>query len=420
MVQFKNMCLLMLTLALASLVFTGNACAKEVVFNGSIQEGDGYQINTIVVDVAEVFVSAESCVFKVYDEGELEHDKLINIDDTITFTAEGETIEVTLLSVGGGTLPQATVSITITDDDDIYLKQIVDGGHEKATFPGTPSLEITKEVSSYTVDQGEVVTIKVTARNKGDGKATEVRFSDPKPTGFILQEILLEETGQMTIDKYETRTIFLYKLQANEAGTFEFQPTRASYSNEAELDFPEAVSNMPVITVADTGKNARKVAELEFSTSIESSSVKRNDEVEVVINIKNQGDSSANGVVLNIHLPEEVEYKGSNPNIEIINGMPKAYLETFGLNQEKEIKFLIKPTELGTYTITTDYSYQYEDGVNPDRQEVTGEFTTSTIDVARGDLDSVIEQPWYVIAIPLLIIVAIAGWLFHRSRQYRF
>jgi len=100
--------------------------------------------------------------------------------------------------------------------------------------------------------------------------------------------------------------------------------------------------------------------------------------------------------------------------------MPKAYLETFGLDQEKEIRFVIKPTELGTYTITTDYSYQYEDGVSPDRQEVTGEFTTSTIDVARGDLDSVIEQPWYVIAIPLLIIVAIGGWLFHRSRQYRF
>lgn len=420
MVKFKKVWLLMFTLVLVSLIFTSNAVAKDVIFNGSIEEGDGYQINNVVIDIAEVFVSANSCIFKVYDENDEIEDKMLSDGNSLKFTAEGETIELTLLSVSGGTLPRATISVTTTDDDNIFLKKVVDGGHEKAQYSGTPSLEIVKEISSYSVDQGDMITVRVSVSNKGDGRATEVRFSDPKPTGFILQEILLEESGQLTIDKYESRTIFLYKLQANEAGTFEFQPTRATYSNDADLDYPEALSNKPVVTVADTGKNAKKSADLEFTTSIGSNSVKRGDDVEVTMHIKNKGDSYANGVVLKLQIPEGLEYKDSNSNIEIINDVPKAYLETFGLNQEKEIKYIVKAKELGTYSITTDYSYQYEDGLSNDQQDVRGEFTTNTIDVARGDLDSVLEKPWYVIATPILIIIAIGGWLFHRSKQYRF
>ncbi|WP_167879319.1 COG1361 family protein [Methanococcoides vulcani] len=403
-------------IALIALMFTTSASAKEVLFNGSIEEGDGYQINNIVIDVVEVFIDAESCVFKVYDQDELIQDKMVSEGDSFSFNAEGETIEITLDSVAGGIVSRATLSITITDDDPIYLEQVVDGGHDKAKYSGTPKLEITKEVSSYSVEQGDVVTIKVVVRNNGDGRATEVRFTDPKPAGFVLQEITLEETGPMSIDKYEERTIFLYKLQANEAGTFELKPTVATYSNEAELDFPQATSNRPVVTV--TGED--KMAELEFSTALDTRSVQRGDDVEVTINIRNTGEASANGVVLNILLPEGLDFEGSNDNIEMINDVPKVYIENFGLNQEKEIRYNIKPTELGTYTITTEYSYQYDSGMASESQTVSGEFTTSTLDVARGDTDVLFEQPWYAYALPLLFILAIGGWIVYRSRQYRY
>ncbi|NYT19847.1 MAG: DUF11 domain-containing protein [Methanosarcinales archaeon] len=405
-----------MAIALIALMFTSTASAKDILFDGNIEEGDGYQINNIVIDVAEVFVDAESCVFKVYDQDELIHDKMLNEGNSYSFEVEEGTIEFTLNSVAQGTLPQANVVITITDDDQIYQKQIVDGGHDKAKYSGTPVLKITKEVSSYTVENGEVVTIKVVVRNDGDGRATEVRFTDPKPAGFILQEITLEETGPMSIDKYEERTIFLYKLQANEAGTFELKPTVATYSNEAELDFPQATSNRPVVTV--TGED--KMAELEFSATMDTRSVQRGDDVEVTINIRNTGEAPANGVVLNILLPEGLDFEGSRDNIEMINNVPKVYIESFGLNQEKEIKFNVKPTELGTYTITTEYSYQYDSGIASGSQTASGDFTTSTLDVARGDTDVLFEQPWYTYALPMLVILAIGGWIVYRSRQYKY
>ncbi|WP_167880860.1 DUF11 domain-containing protein [Methanococcoides sp. AM1] len=403
-------------ITLIALMFTSSASAKDILFNGTIEEGDGYQINNIVIDVAEVFVDAGTCVFKVYDQEELIHDKMLNEGNSYSFDVEEGTIEFTLDSVIGGLVPHAKVSITIDDDNSVYLEQVVDGGHDKAKYSGTPELKITKEVSSYSVEKGDVVTIKVVVRNDGDGRATEVRFTDPKPAGFILQEITLEETGTMSIDKYEERTIFLYKLQANEAGTFELKPTVATYSNEAELDFPQATSNRPVVTV--TGED--KMAELEFTTTMDARSVQRGDDVEVTINIKNTGEAAANGVILNIRVPEGLDFEGSSDNIEMINNVPKVYIENFGLNQEKEIKYNIKPTEVGTYTITTEYSYQYESGSSTGSEVVSGEFTTSPLDVARGDTDVLFEQPWYTYAVPLVFILAIGGWIVYRSRQYKY
>ncbi|MGM0771283.1 MAG: hypothetical protein ACQESU_06720 [Halobacteriota archaeon] len=402
-------------IAMIALMFTSNAAAKEVLFNGSIEEGDGYQINNIVIDVTEVFVDAGTCVFKVYDQDELLHDKMLNVEDSYSFEVEEGTIEFTLDNVLGGMVPRATISITIDDDDAVYMDKVIDGGHDKAEFSGTPELRITKEVSSYTVEQGEIVTIKVMVSNDGDGMATNVRFTDPKPAGFILQEITLEETGPMSIDKYEERTIYLYKLQSNEPGTFELKPTTATFSNEADLDFPQATSNRPVITV--TGEE--KIPELEFSTTMNARSVQRGDDVEVTINVKNIGEASANGVILNIQVPEGLDFESNSDNIEMINNVPKVYIENFGLNQEKEIRYNIKPTEVGTYTITTEYSYQYEGG-SSGSEVVSGDFTTNTLTVTKGDLDFLFEQPLYVYAVPLVIILAIGGWVFYRSRQYKY
>ncbi|WP_135606597.1 DUF11 domain-containing protein [Methanococcoides sp. NM1] len=416
MFRSKNLFVTIVAITLIALMFTSSASAKDILFNGTIEEGDGYQINNIVIDVAEVFVDAGTCVFKVYDQDELIHDKMLNEGNSYSFDVEEGTIEFTLYSVIGGLVPHAKISITIDDDDSVYLEQVVDGGHDKAKYSGTPELKITKEVSSYSVEQGEVVTIKVVVRNDGDGRATEVRFTDPKPAGFILQEITLEEAGPMSIDKYEERTIFLYKLQANEPGTFELKPTVATFSNEADLDFPQATSNRPVVTV--TGEE--KVAELEFSTSMNTRSVQRGDDVEVTISIRNTGEASANGVVLNIQIPEGLDFESSSDNIEMINNVPKVYIENFGLNQEKEIRYNIKPTEVGTYTITTEYSYQYDSGSSTGPEVVSGELTTNTFTVAKGEYDVLFEQPLYVYAIPLVVILAIGGWIVYRSRQYRY
>ncbi len=420
MLQSKRSSISILMVIMISLIFANSASATEILFNGSMEEGDGYQINNYVIEITEVFVEADSAVFNVYEKNELKHDEMLAEDDSYEFTIEGEDIELTLISVSSGLIPRANIAITISDDDIIYTEGVIDGGHEKATFVGTPELEITKSVSPQKANIGDIVTVTIEVENTGDDTATDVRFADPKPAGFILNEIILEETGPMSLSKYETRKVFLYKLEALQAGSFLLKPTTATYSNSAGQSFPQVSSSQPVITVEGGTGKAAKEANIDFSVSVDPSTIKRNGGAEVTIKMKNIGDAPAIGALLTMNLPDGLEFDSSNDNIEMIGGVPKLYFDTFGLQQEKEITYTIKASDTGTYTITTDYTYEYDNEVDKNNQEVSGDFTTGNINVVRGDYDDLLEQPLYVYLIPVIIIGAVGIWIYHRQRQYRF
>ncbi|MDO9517884.1 MAG: S-layer protein domain-containing protein [Methanosarcinaceae archaeon] len=107
------------------------------VYNGSITEGDGYQINNYVIDVTDIFVTDKLAVFKVYDTGNLKHDKMIGINESLSFDFEGSTVKLKLQSIGSGVLPRASVLIeTNYSISDLHTNQIVNGGHEYATYTG--------------------------------------------------------------------------------------------------------------------------------------------------------------------------------------------------------------------------------------------------------------------------------------------
>jgi len=146
--EFKKMivCLLLIA-ALSSVAFVGSAYAKSVLYEGEIQAGDGYQINNHVIDVADVFPSNEYASFYVYEKDTELMDKGLDINDTFTFEIDNEEVEVKLLDTKKATLNLVNILITITDEDIINTKGVVDGGHEKAEFSGTPIIEITKSVS---------------------------------------------------------------------------------------------------------------------------------------------------------------------------------------------------------------------------------------------------------------------------------
>ncbi|MCD4704424.1 MAG: DUF11 domain-containing protein [Methanosarcinaceae archaeon] len=421
MVQTKRMLVLIICIVLLSMMSAGNASAKQILYNSTIEDGDGYQINNYVIDVTDVFVDAETAVFKVYEKDDLKHDKMIGDDKSFSFEIEGEDVEVTLVSVGGGILPRVTVTITISDDDIVHTKGVVDGGHDKASFSGTPILEITKTVSPQEIAVGETARVTVSVTNAGDDDATGVRFSDSIPARFVLQESFVSETGKMSLDIGDSRQIFIYELKATESGTFTLDPTTATFSNEAGGDFPQASSNSPTLTVeGDSLEEAMKEAELQFTISLEPTSVQRTGFIDVKVHIKNTGDAPAEGVSMDILIPDGLEFEEGDDEIEVVGNVPKLYLSSFGLQQEKEISYRVKANSEGTYTITTQYSYQYDNAVDEDLQEVSDELTTTSIQVVKGQYDSLLEQPIYVYAIPLVLIIAIGGWIFYRHRQYRF
>ncbi|WMW21339.1 hypothetical protein RE476_07965 [Methanolobus mangrovi] len=410
-----SLCVVIFCLSLA-----GNASAAVELYNGTITTGDGYQINNFVIDATDAFPSAESASFYVYNNGNEVDDFLINEGDSYEFDFEDDgTIEVTLISVSSGTLPVVRVSIVLSNYllSDVYESGVIDGGHKYAVFSGTPELKITKTVDKSDISVGDLIRVTVTAENIGDDKATEVIFQEPQQAKFLLYESFVSQTGQTSVDVGELKTVSVYQLKATEAGTYSLSPTTASFSNTAGLDFPQVSSNSPVVIV-EAGEDLVN-ANIEFTTTLDKYTVSRNDDIRGTIKIKNTGDTSATGVTVNIQVPEGLEFNGGS-GIETISGVPTIYLESFGVQQEKEFSFTLKAAEVGTYTISTENSYLFNNGVDAQLQQVSSDSVTSKILVAKGKYDYLFEQPIYVYLIPLVIIGAVAGWIFHRHKQYKF
>ncbi|WP_129597991.1 COG1361 S-layer family protein [Methanohalophilus profundi] len=414
--KFKKMivCLLLIA-ALSSVVFAGSASAKSVLYEGDIQAGDGYQINNHVIDVADVFPSEDYASFYVYEKDTELMDKGLDINDTFTFEIDNEEVEVKLLDTKTGTLPRAEIAITITDEDIINTKGVVDGGHEKAEFSGTPIIEITKSVSSNTIQAGDSVTVTVRAENKGDDEATDLRFSNNLPEKFILEETFVSQSGEMSLDVGESQQIFVYRITSTEPGTFTLKPTTATFSNNAGVDFPQTSSNTPTITVE--GEPAA-MADVEVSADLQEPVIPRGESTEVTLLIRNNGEGDAEAVSVDIQLPDGLEYESGDSEIEIISGTPTIYLQTLGVQQEKEFTFNVNAEEMGSYPVTASYSYISAE--DPEAEEINSETTTNALEVTKGKYDVIFEQPLYVYIVPVVIILGAAAWIYYRRQQYRF
>ncbi len=424
MVKLSRTFLLVVCSIVLLTMLSGSATARVEIYNSTIREGNGYQMNNYVIDVTDVFVSANTVVFKVYEKDELKIDKMIGINNSITFDFYDGEVELKLLSVTSGTLPLAKVFITVSNYNiaDLYANDVITGGHAYATYSGTPVIELTKTVDDDEIMVDDIITVTVTAKNTGDDKGTNVIFSDPKQEHFILDKSILEQTGPMSLDIGASQTVFVYMLKATEAGTFTLKSSTATFSNSANQVFPQASSTTPTVTVTapDIPEVPKKNAVLEISTDIDSMIVERNDKITATLNIKNTGDAPASAVWVNIIIPQGFEYVDGDSAIEIIGGVPKIYLESFGVQQEKEYPYTIKASELGTYTITSKFAYEYDDGVTAEAQKVSTEYVTVNIYVQKGKYDELLEQPIYVYALPLIVIIALGAWIFYRHKQYKF
>jgi len=207
MVSLKRISVFVFLAAVFLMLFVGNASARVEIFNGTITEGHGYQINNYVIDVSSVFVEANTVVFKVYERSELKIDKMIEINDSITFDFEEGEMELKLRSVSGGVLPVARVFISVSDYNigNIYTSDNIVGGHEYASYSGTPVIEITKTVDKKSILVGDSVRVTITALNTGNDDATDVIFTNPMLESFILEDTFVEPASKMSIDIGELR-----------------------------------------------------------------------------------------------------------------------------------------------------------------------------------------------------------------------
>ncbi len=419
MIKLSRTFLLVVCSIVLLTMLSGSATASVEYLEEEIKMGDGYQINNHVIDVTDVFIADKLTVFKVYKNGDDEpiYDKMIGINESFKFDLENGEIELKLLSVGSGVLDRASVLITVRNVD-TYLTGIVNRGHEYATYSGTPILEITTTVDVDNIEIGDFVEVTVNAKNTGDDEAVDVIFIPADMEGFSLDKSRFKDTYAKSIEVGDLHHVYLYRYKATKEGTFTLKPTTATFQNSAEVDF-EASSNTLTITVT-APEVPKKNAVLELSTDVDSMIVARNDKITATINIKNTGDAPASAVWINIIIPQGLEYVDGDSAIEIIGGVPKIYMESFGVQGEKEYPYTVKASELGTYTLTTKLAYEYDDGVNAEAQKNSTKSVTENIYVQKGKYDELLEQPIYVYALPIIAIIAIGAWIFHRHKQYKF
>lgn len=422
--KLKNIYMAGLCAFILMLVFCSTVSARTEIYDGDIMEGDGYQLNNYVIEITDVFVDANTASYYVYKRDSLIDQDLLDINETgeFDFEDEGE-VQIRLKSVHSGSiLPRATVEITMSNynSGDLYINEVIDGGHSEATFAGDPDLEITKDVDKSEINVGDSITVTVKAKNTGDDVAQNVIFTDPKQEHFILEETTYEISGNVPEIDYEKSTpetlVYIYTLKATEAGTFELKPVTASYTNSADQSYT-ATSNTPPITVLEGNKQN---ASVKVSMSMSSLSVERNGEITSTIVLKNTGNAAAQAVRLDIQVPEGLEYTGGDEGIEVVGGSPRIYLDTLQPNNDKEVSYTLKAKEVGTYSINSELSYEYNNGVDASNLEENSKLESSSISVTKGKYDFLFEQPVYVYVVPVLILAILGIHIYRKHREYKY
>ncbi|HET8686293.1 MAG TPA: BatD family protein, partial [Methanosarcina sp.] len=297
--------------------------------------------------------------------------------------------------------------------------KILEKGRSEAVFAGDPEVVITKSIDKSEIKLGENVTVTVKAKNTGNDTANNVTFTDPKQEHFVLDETTYEISS--TIPKMEygesvpETLVYIYKLKATDAGTFELRAVNASYTNSAGQTY-QSSSNTPSITVS--GANILR-ANVETRMNVDRSSVERNEKITSNVVLRNTGNAPAQAVRLDILVPKGLEFVKGVEGIETVNGTPRIYIETLEPNNDKEFTYTLKAEEVGTYNISSELSYEYNNGIEAQNQKVSNKSTPLSINVKEGKFDFFIRNPLYIV-ISILILAAVGIHIYRRHKQYRY
>ena len=421
--KLKGIYITILFAFLVLLISGSTASAKTAVYEGDIEEGQAYQLNNYIIEISDIFPEANTASYYVYEKDKEVANGLLDVNESVEFDFEEKgKIQMRLKSVhAGGVLPRATIEITMSNYSagDLYVNEVVEKGRSEATFAGDPKVVITKSIDKSKIELGEVVTVTVKAKNTGNDTANNVSFTDPKQEHFVLEETTYEVSGAIPkIDYGESipeTLVYIYKLKATDAGTFKLKAVNASYTNSAGQAY-QSSSNTPSINVSEGNKQS---ANVETAMNVDVSSVERNGEITSTVVLRNTGNAPAQAVRLDILVPEGLEYVEGGEGVETVDGSPRIYIETLQPNNDKEFTYTLKAKEVGTYNISSELSYEYNNGIDKENLKESNKSTTSGINVKEGKFDFLLKNPLYII-IPVLILAAAGVYIYRKHREYRY
>ena len=407
-------------IAFLLLLISGTASAETIVYEGDIEEGQAYQLNNYIIEFTDIFPEAKTVSYYVYEKDQQVADGLIDTNDTAEFDfEEGGKVELHVKSVSGGSA-KATIEITLSNysEEDLFVNKVLENGRAGAVYAGDPELVITKSVDKSEIKVGNTITVTVKAKNTGNDTAKNVTFTDPKQEHFVLEETIFEVSDtipEISPGENNPETlIYMYKLKATDSGIFKLKAVNASFTNSAGQAY-EASSNSPSINVTEGNK---QTANVQATMNMGASSVERNAEISSTIILKNTGNAPAEAVRFDLLLPEGIEYLGGE-GTENVGGVPRIYLEALESNNDKEFIYYLKATEVGTYNISSRLSYEYSNGIDPEKIKETNESVSSTLNVKEGKFDFLLKNPLYII-IPLAVLAILGVYLYRRHKEYKY
>jgi len=398
------------------ILLTGSVSAHEI-YDEKIYEGDGYQINNYFVEVFDIllFDSKMSLEIKIYQlNSDGSYDELTVstniVDNQRRVKYQSGSIEI-LVNEKNISSQYAIVDITTTGITIEYEKAVA-GGISEAIYIGEPSLILSKEVDKSSVNIGDTIRVTIKARNSGSGTAQRISIDPGFTPGFTFKSnIYSTYPTELAVDNTDVQ-MYIYEIEAAKGGTFTLNPAIATYSSSVFEDEYTTPSTRPTVTVAE---EAVETSNLSLTILQDKTELKRGKKITFTINVENLKDVPAYTVKITPVIPNNLTYLSGSEDIDMINEKPMIQKSVFGARYEDEYKFTLRADEVGANTLTVKLTY--DNGV--DEELVQIEETSDVFYVEKGKYDSLAEYPIYVYITPVIIIIAIAGWLHWRRSQFR-
>ena len=393
----------------------GITSAADNIINEKIYEEDGYQINNYFIEVSDITLFSENLmleitIYQLKPDGSYEE-----LTTSTTITEEKRRVKyhsgpVEITVNEKNLTSQYTIVDITTAGIVIEYKTAVGGGVSNANYIGKPSLILTKEVDKSNVEIGDIIRVTIKAKNDGNGIAKRISIDLGITPGFTFKSnIYATYPTELDIGSSFTQ-MFIYEIQAANGGTFSLNPATATYFSSVFDDDYSSTSNSPSITVA---AEAVETSDIDIEITADKTKIKRGEKITFTIHVQNLKDVPASTIRIDPIIPRDMTYVSGSEDIDIISEKPVIQESVYGARYENDYKITLEADEIGYNELIVKLTYNNGTGI------INKEITSDTFYIEEGEFDYLAEFPLYVYLTPVLIIVAIAGWLYWRRGQFR-
>ncbi|RLG26315.1 hypothetical protein DRN85_03350 [Methanosarcinales archaeon] len=256
-----------------------------------------------------------------------------------------------------------------------------------------PKFVITKTVDKTRVKVDEIIQVKITIKNVGNGSASDIDIDEIPSTALIPMGEELEPKIKDPLPAGESDSD-TYLVQAVKSGTFNIPKTTVKYESESGEKYTAESDTVSITVLAPEVKLSNLTTTIQFDKS----NVLIDEEITATIIIKNVGDAPANDIDLINRLPA---------GLELVGGALEDKYHEIKPGDSRELNAVIRAAEVGNYTLTPRTVYS-------DGETST---TSPVISVTEEDVDY--TKYMYLIPI-LLILIIILILVIKRHREYSF